>query len=328
MIVWYIAISLLLLVVSSSLLRRSSDLLHRAIRVIQVVTIGALLALVISLIAPRLITDAYSHRPTPTDTRQVLFEGITYIRDVRSEPHPLVIHVILVDLDAPGIGFLVTPPNPAAGRQLRAGTTSQFLARSGAQLVINGDFFEPWRDNSPLDYYPYAGSPVDVVGFAASRGTVYSPGVANHPTLYLSANNQASFDAPIGDVYNAISGNLIFVQNGQPYQVNLSASYHQDIHPRTAVALDESGRTLILVVVDGRQSGYSEGVSMPELADIVIEHGGYTALNLDGGGSSALVIEDEWGKPAVLNAPMHNHMPYWERPVANHLGIYALALDN
>ncbi len=96
----------------------------------------------------------------------------------------------------------------------------------------------------------------------------------------------------------------------------------------SCIALDESGRTLILVVVDGRQAGYSEGVSMPELADIVIEHGGYTALNLDGGGSSALVIEDDTGNPVVLNAPIHNHVPYLERPVANHLGIYALVLGN
>jgi hypothetical protein len=325
MIVWYIAASLLLLVLSFWLLRRSSGLLRKAIRVIQAVSVGALLALVISLIAPRVITDAYADRPTPTDTRQALFEGITYIRDVRSEPRPLVIHVIRIDLDAPGIGFLVTPPDPAAGRQLRASTTSQFLARSGVQLAINGDFFVPWWDNSPLDYYPYTGSPVDVVGFAASREKVYSRGEINHPTLYLSANNQASFDEPIGDVYNAISGNLIFVQDGQPYQVDLSAAYHQDLHPRTAVALDETGRTLILVVVDGRQPGYSEGVSMAELAGIVIDHGGYTALNLDGGGSSALVIEDKAGNPVVLNAPIHNHIPYRERPVANHLGIYALA---
>lgn len=325
MMVWYITASLLLLALSFWLSGRSSGALRKTVRAVQLVAAVALLALLISLITPRLITAAYADRPTAIDTRKTLFEGITYIRDVRSQPRPLVIHVGLVNLDTPGIGLLVTPPNPAAGRELRASTTSQFLRRSGVQLAINGDFFEPWWDNGPLDYYPYVGSPVDVVGFAASRGTVYSQGVPNHPTLYLSADNQASFDKPIGEVYNAISGNLIFVQDGQPYQVDLSAAYHQDRHPRTAVALDETGRTLILIVIDGRQPGYSEGVSMAELADIVIEHGGYAALNLDGGGSSAWVIEDDLGEPAALNAPIHNHIPYLERPVANHLGIYALA---
>ena len=67
---------------------------------------------------------------------------------------------------------------------------------------------------------------------------------------------------------------------------------------------------------------------MPELAEIVIEHGGYTALNLDGGGSTDLVMADQSGKPIVFNAPIHNHIPYRERPVGNHLGIYALAVDN
>lgn len=323
MIAWYLVVSVSLLVLSFWLLRRASGLLHKTIKGIQIVAAGVLIVLLLSLIVPRLITAASAYRPTPIDARQTLFEGITYVRDVRSEPRPLVIHIVLIELDAPGIGFLVTPPDPVAGRQLRASTVSQFMDRSGVQLAVNGDFFEPWWDNSPLDSYPYTGSPVDVMGFAASRGTIYSRGKPDRPALYISADNQVSFDEPVGNVFNAISGNLIFVKAGRPEQVDLSASYHQDLHPRTAVALDETGHTLILVVIDGRQPGYSEGVSMPELAEIAIEYDSYTALNLDGGGSSALVVEDETGKTLLLNAPIHSHIPYQERPVANHLGVYA-----
>jgi exopolysaccharide biosynthesis protein len=56
------------------------------------------------------------------------------------------------------------------------------------------------------------------------------------------------------------------------------------------------------VVVDGRQPNYSEGVSLVELAEILRHHGAYTALNLDGGGSSALVVAGPHGNPQVLNA--------------------------
>ncbi len=167
---------------------------------------------------------------------------------------------------------------------------------------------------------------MDIVGFTASSGDIYWTGTPNHPTLYISEDNQVSFDTPIGQIYHAISGNLIFLLGGMPHGAELMASYHQAPHPRTAVALDQSGRMLMIFVVDGRQKGYSEGVSISELAEIIIEYGGYTAMNLDGGGSSALVMADEDGKPLVLNSPIHNHMPYRERPVANHLGIYSPAV--
>ena len=90
------------------------------------------------------------------------------------------------------------------------------------------------------------------------------------------------------------------------------------------VALDAAGTTLLLVVVDGRQPNYSGGVTLPELADLVVEFGGWAALNLDGGGSSTLVAEGPDGRPRVLNSPIHGrHPPGRERPVANHLGVYA-----
>jgi exopolysaccharide biosynthesis protein len=80
----------------------------------------------------------------------------------------------------------------------------------------------------------------------------------------------------------------------------------------------------MLFVVDGHQPNYSEGMTLPELAQIVLKHEGYTALNLDGGGSSTLVIEGLDGKPIVLNSPIHGRVPPGrERPVANHLGIFA-----
>ena len=45
---------------------------------------------------------------------------------------------------SPGLSFLVTPGDPADGHEVRAQSTSQFLARYDLQLAINGDFFWPW----------------------------------------------------------------------------------------------------------------------------------------------------------------------------------------
>jgi hypothetical protein len=262
-------------------------------------------------------------RPQPRPVSQSLFEGILYQREVRQKPRPMVIHIITVDLKQPGISFLVTPGDPESSRPLRARTTSQFLDEYGAQIAVNGDGFNPWVSNSLLDYYPHSGDPVAPAGFAASRGTVYAPGTAAAPVLYLSRTNQARFNAPIGKIYNAISGSVMLVEQGK---VNLASNPldPQELpQPRTAVALDKSGKRLILVLVDGRQRSYSEGATLTELAEIILAHGGYTGMNLDGGGSTTLVMESKKGKSDVLNSPVDQHIPGRERPVGNHLGIFA-----
>jgi hypothetical protein len=260
----------------------------------------------------------YTHRPLPDNTQRMLFEGVTYIRDVRLEPRPLVIHVVTVALNTPDIGFLVTPGGP----QLLARTTSEFLDEFDVQLAINGGFFQPFWTHSFWDYYPHSGDLVNMTGFASSIGTIYATGSPDHPTLVISEDNIASIVRPGNGAYNAISGNSTLVENGirPAFPDN---PFYTTLHPRTALGLDEQGQTLILFVVDGRQPGYSEGISLPELADIAIEYGAYQALNLDGGGSTALVIEGEDGQPAILNSPIDQYIPGHERPVANHLGVYA-----
>jgi exopolysaccharide biosynthesis protein len=76
------------------------------------------------------------------------------------------------------------------------------------------------------------------------------------------------------------------------------------------------------MVVDGRQPGYSEGVDFPELVNLIVSFGAYNATNMDGGGSSAMVIKGLDGKARVLNSPCDNNVPGKERAVANHLGIF------
>jgi exopolysaccharide biosynthesis protein len=81
-------------------------------------------------------------------------------------------------------------------------------------------------------------------------------------------------------------------------------------HPRTAVAYRPGARRLWLVVVDGRQGEYSLGMTLPELTGLLEAFGATEALNLDGGGSSVMVIRgrpwsrpsDEAGERPVVNA--------------------------
>ena len=137
------------------------------------------------------------------------------------------------------------------------------------------------------------------------------------PTLYISSRNQFSFDAP-AKPFNAISGETLLLMGGHAMP-DLDNTATQ---PRTAVGYSKNGRFLYLVVVDGRQPFYSEGITLQELADLMRALGAEYAMNLDGGGSSTMVVQGQDGKPRVLNSPIDNYIPGRERPVANHLGIF------
>ncbi len=262
-----------------------------------------------------------SRRVQPGPVQKPVFQGVEYIRESRSSPRPMVIHVMKIDLRAKGIRIKITPGDPEAELPLEARTTSEFLKDFDVQVAINGDAFEPWHARGFFDYYPHSGDRVDPIGFAASEGVVYSQETDSEPRIYFSPTHRARFDIAIGGEYNVISGNAMLVIGGKP-RPNLEDSPA----PRTAVALDRSNQTLILVVIDGRQPGYSEGATMLELAEIIISHDGYTAMNLDGGGSSTMVMENAMGGAKVLNSPINQRIPGRERPVGNHLGIYAKPL--
>lgn len=136
------------------------------------------------------------------------------------------------------------------------------------------------------------------------------------------ANGRVTIDRALCplDTTQALAGNRMLVENG-------AAVAHADasLHPRTAAALGADGTKLWLVVVDGRQRRYSEGVTLVELAEIILELGADIAINLDGGGSSTMVAAGLRG-PELLNAPIHTGIHMRQRPVANHLGIYARPL--
>jgi hypothetical protein len=85
-------------------------------------------------------------------------------------------------------------------------------------------------------------------------------------------------------------------------------SFSRTRHPRTAVGISRDSATVYLVVVDGRRET-SVGMTLEELAVAMIAFGAFEALNLDGGGSTALVVRD-----SIVNMPSD---PNGERAVGN-----------
>lgn len=257
-------------------------------------------------------------RIQPEPAARQLFPGAEYQRIVRSEPRPLVIHVVTIDLTTEGLRTLVTPGNPESERPLAAQTTSAFLQQHNLLLAVNGDGFSPWFDMGLLASEPDPGDPVTPLGMAVSQGVAYSRPARNHPILYLYETGGAHINVLEGKLFNAISGFQTLVSGGQ------ARPRLDDIQkdPRTAIGVNRFGTQMVIIVVDGRQPGYSEGVTCAELAALLLEHDVYAGMNMDGGGSSTLVVRGEDGQPEVLNLPIHNGVPGRQRPVANHLGFY------
>lgn len=89
-----------------------------------------------------------------------------------------------------------------------------------------------------------------------------------------------------------------------------------ELHPRTAIGFSSDKSKIFMVVVDGR-SNFSKGVSTKQLADIMKISGAADALNLDGGGSSVMVVRDE-----IKNTPSDGV----ERAVGNALLVISTAI--
>lgn len=109
-----------------------------------------------------------------------------------------------------------------------------------------------------------------------------------------------SLGLDIEEVQTAISGGAVLVENGEipAFSANITGS-----HPRTALGLSKDSKTLYLITVDGRQKS-SIGMTQTELAEFLIEQNIYTALNLDGGGSTTMVAQ-KLGETdlSVINSP-------------------------
>jgi hypothetical protein len=91
-------------------------------------------------------------------------------------------------------------------------------------------------------------------------------------------------------------------------------------HPRTAAGISRDGARILLVTVDGRQAPYSDGMSLRELAQLMLALGASESMNLDGGGSTAMVIagQDSGSVFRVVNRPSDRG---GERAVGNAVGL-------
>lgn len=112
------------------------------------------------------------------------------------------------------------------------------------------------------------------------------------------------------NIEEALGGNALIVKDGQVFETPQTGA---DKEPRTAVGIKDDGKVIFLTI-DGRQEPYSAGLTMRELAELMISMGAVQALNLDGGGSTTYLARTPGiDSLDVKNRPSDNS----ERSVAN-----------
>lgn len=259
-----------------------------------------------------------------------LFKGIDFASGTNSTRsgdfiNLSVAHAFRVDLKDPDIRLLTSPRidsyNPGV-RETAGMTTSRFLQTNECQIAVNGAFFDPGQ------YYLPENTPMTVRGLAISRGEVVSPqsNRLNAASILFDAQNVGHIvhtnwpAVSTAGVETAISGDSALVYHG----ANVGRlTGDLNVAPRTAVGLSQDRRYLYIVAIDGRQPGYSEGTSDTETAAWMLLWGAYDAVNLDGGGSTTMVMEDSTGKPKRLNRPSSVADSGKERTVGSHFGVFA-----
>ena len=117
-------------------------------------------------------------------------------------------------------------------------------------------------------------------------------------------------DTIVGGGPQLIKDGRVAITNDQE---KIAPAFVSDRHPRTAIAKLASGK-LLLLTVDGRQPGISVGMSLNTLADLLLEFGAVEAINLDGGGSTTMIVRNR-----VVNRPSD---ATGERPVSDAILVF------
>ncbi len=230
--------------------------------------------------------------------------GLDYSLREQQAPVPNRIHVLRVNWTSGRVRPVVAvAPDPDGDGPAEAALTDPRQLARQAEIVagVNANPWDSFPDaNGRRNRHWHEGQAVDIQGLAVSGGRVHSPAEAAFPALWLEAAGRWQMGTTPEEArpLEGVAGFGLVLQNGQSV-----VSPGGPRHPRTAVGMDRTGQTLWLVVVDGRQRGFSEGMTLEELSRVLLELGCWVAINLDGGGSSVMLLQDSKGRLQIVNRP-------------------------
>ena len=231
-------------------------------------------------------------------------QAVRYWSIVRENPRPLRIHCLTVDLrDRRYETVALVGDDPDGAGPAEATLTKPESLAAGHDVVaaVNANAFASLPDSKgQQDTNWFAGKPVDIAGWVMHSGQQISPPQEQHASFWMDAAGRGH----VGTLREPVPAREAVAGFGRLLTDGVNICTEDGVrHPRTALGLDAAGQQLWLVVVDGRQAGYSEGVSTRELAELMKELGCRDAINLDGGGSSVMLLALAGKSLQVVNRP-------------------------
>jgi len=229
---------------------------------------------------------------------------VVYGHQVRDQPRPLQIHTLRIDLHDPRVEvFTMIGDDPDGDGPAEAALTlpPQLAAQYGAIGAVNACAWRhlPGTDEAERRKGWYHGLAVDIAGLAVADGRTRSAIESPRSAMWFDAQGAVHFDKPT-DADVVVYGGSDWIDRLLRDGEIVTADRQR--HPRTMAGIDQAGRYLLFVVVDGRQPGYSEGITLVEGAQIMKDFGCHHATNLDGGGSSIMLVERD-GALQIVNRP-------------------------
>ena len=197
-----------------------------------------------------------------------------------------------------------------------------FATRDSALAAINGSYFD-MRTGAPVCYLRINGRELGE-NTPSSTDSIHRKYYQNGtirllPTRrprFLMPDSGRNAERMLPDS-NIMTAGPMLIQRGIDIPQHLDRSFVFRRHNRTAIGLKPDG-TVVMLVADGRHRGEAEGLSLPELTNVMRWLGCCDAVNLDGGGSTTMYIKDR-GTDGIVNNPSDNGRfdPAGQRRVAN-----------
>ena len=256
------------------------------------------------LLVCALVCGSCRHLPPLQRECLELGPGVRYWHEIQAVPRPLHIHVLQVDLSQSTLALetrIADDPDGAGPAEAELVQPETLATQTIVIAAVNANAFGALPDaKGQRDTHWHEGMPVDIDGWARHAGQDRSGPQAGYGNFWVDREGRAHVGAVVGtnEAMEAAAGFSLLVQGGA-----MVAGPDVPLHPRTAVGVDKAGRRVWLVVVDGRRKGYSEGVTCHELAGIMQRLGCWDALNLDGGGSSVMMLKQSGGPLGIVNRP-------------------------
>lgn len=239
--------------------------------------------------------------------------------ETRSTPRPLKIYYLKVALTAAALEVFAIPgddPDGSGPAESRLTMPLDLFNKHQPLAAVNANAFSglPGDKAAAADWFE--GRAVDIHGTVVSEGRVVSPLENNRTSFWLDVVQKPHIGTPaaMSIIKEAVADWFMPLLKDNRI---IPDSADRVLHPRTALGFDDTGTWLLLIVVDGRQPGFSEGVSLFELAQILQERGCTQSINLDGGGSSIMLVREPGKEVRTLNSPSGKT----HRPIPVMLGV-------